>query len=133
MQLFLKNVRCFGDERTFTFKRGEATLLSAPSGYGKSTIFDAIRSVIWGSRSIAPNFFKPPKSRSEIKLIDDVGNVLERTWRPATIKFTKHTGEVYTASDAESIIANIYGTSPNLDIHTTICEAAQVCVNLFFT
>lgn len=51
MILTLKNFKCFKDAK-FTFDEGKNILITAPSGFGKSTIFDAIKFVFWGNRDM---------------------------------------------------------------------------------
>lgn len=45
----LKNFKCFLNAK-FIFKDFNNILISAPSGYGKTTIFEAIRFVLWGNK-----------------------------------------------------------------------------------
>lgn len=127
MKITISNVKCFGQERTFEFTRGVATLLSAPSGAGKTTIFTAIRAAIWGCRGLQPNFLKPASSKSKIVLIDDHDNVVERTWRPNTISFTRASDKtVYKGTDAEAMLLDLYGSSPIIDTFQAIALASDM-------
>jgi DNA repair exonuclease SbcCD ATPase subunit len=48
MKLTLENIRCYSGTHTFTFKDSGVTLLSGPSGIGKSTLLMAIDFVLFG-------------------------------------------------------------------------------------
>lgn len=49
MILTIKNFKCFLNAK-FNFEDNTNCLITAPSGYGKSSIFEAIRFVFWGNR-----------------------------------------------------------------------------------
>lgn len=50
MIIKLKNFRCFS-EANFVFEENSNVLITSPSGFGKSSIFEAIKFALWGNRS----------------------------------------------------------------------------------
>lgn len=65
MILTLKNFKCFQDAK-FVLPDAGNVLINAPSGFGKSTIFDAIKFVLWGNKDTDTITFG--KKKSEVTL-----------------------------------------------------------------
>lgn len=78
MILTLKNFKCFVDAK-FRFLDNTNTLITAHSGYGKSTIFEAIRFVLWGNRDVDVVTFG--KKKCEV-ILEYKGCVFRRTKNP---------------------------------------------------
>jgi ABC-type lipoprotein export system ATPase subunit len=121
MKITIDNVKCYATPTEYSFKSGEATLLSAPSGSGKSTVFQCVRAAIWGARTIPGNFCTRANTKSSIRLEDDFGNVIVRTWRPGTVSLMEaSTGKKYKGSDADARLVELYGPSDSLDHYEAV-------------
>lgn len=65
MIIKLKNFRCFS-EAHFVFEENSDVLITSPSGFGKSSIFEAIKFALWGNRS--SNLITFGKSKLSVSL-----------------------------------------------------------------
>lgn len=89
MLLTLKNFKCFTDA-TFEFPDDTNVLISAASGFGKSTIFDAIRFVFWGNSSSDIITFGTKKC--EVKLT--YKDLIFKRSKPNAFTITNKNGEL---------------------------------------
>ena len=81
MKLILKNFKCFADA-DFEFPNSGNLLITAPSGCGKTTLFDAIRFVLWGCKDTSCIKFDEKKC----EVIMELNNVVfRRTKNPNNI------------------------------------------------
>lgn len=78
MILTLKNFKCFTYAK-FKFEDESNVLITAPSGYGKSTIFEAIKFVLWGNRD--SDLISFGKKKCEVTL-EYKGCIFKRTKNP---------------------------------------------------
>nr|CAC84466.1 putative myosine-like protein [Spodoptera frugiperda ascovirus 1a] len=122
MRLTLENFRIFGGRTELTFSDTGVTLLSAPSGTGKTTVLDAIEFVLFNapsSTTVAGNYENPRTRTTAVTL--EIGNVrVKRTRRPNTVTCTfTDTGVQLVEQECEEAIRRIFGyrlTDPIRDV-----------------
>ena len=107
MEITLKNFKIHEDV-TYSFEGGKLTLISGPSGAGKTSIMDAIQFVLFGKGTKLPTQGKR-KCMVEMKLEN---LIVTRTKCPNRLVVkVKDTKKTYTDDAAQSIIDSKFGTT----------------------
>lgn len=107
MKLILENFRCY-EKKIFEFPDEGLTLLSGPSGIGKSTIMNAIFFALFDTgKSFKPQSF----GKESCKVEFDFQNLhIERQRRPnRLVLLNKDTNKSYVDEEAETIIKQKFG------------------------
>ena len=100
MEISLKNFRCWKD-KTIQLAPEGITLLSGPSGIGKSSILEAILFAITGK---GRNIITQGKSSCTVKVIFNDGVVVIRKKRPNTLQVKIPGGKIYDDDAAQGYI-----------------------------
>ena len=117
MRIRLKNFRCYEDN-TFDLGDNGITLISAPSGYGKSTILNGIYFALFGVGNKVTTF---GKTSCLVELeFEDIK--ITRTKRPNRLVVTREQSE-YEDDVAQEIINSKFGE--NFDVTGYICQNAM--------
>lgn len=90
MILTLKNFKCFKDAEFVFRENDEKTLITSQSGFGKSSIFDAIKFVFWGSKDTEIVTFG--KRKCEVTL-QYKNYIIKRTKNPNFLVITTLDGQ----------------------------------------
>lgn len=117
MKIRLKNFRCYEDS---TFELGEQgiTLISAPSGYGKSTILNGIYFALFGTGNKVTTVGKT----SCLVELDFDGIKITRTKRPNRL-VVEDNNNIYEDEVAQQLINNKFGD--NFDVTGYISQNAM--------
>ena len=105
MKLTLKNFRCYTNQ-TFEFDDDEITLISGPSGRGKTTILIAIQFALFGATK-HKYLVSFNKTSCEVE-IEYKNFKIKRTKRPNILNVT-HAGSFYEDKEAQVIINKYFG------------------------
>ncbi|AJP09089.1 ATPase [Heliothis virescens ascovirus 3f] len=111
MKLVLENFRIFGTRTEINFADTGVTLLSAPSGTGKTTILDAIEFVLYNSTChTAAGNYENPKTKTTSVTLEHAGIRVKRTRRPNTVSCTFiETGTHLQEQECEQVLRRIFG------------------------
>lgn len=113
VKLILKNFRCWHNH-TFSFPDSGFVLLKAPSGFGKTTILNAIQYVLYGDLQKVSTY---NESKTSVELyIKDL--YIKRTNRPKRLTLKIKDGE-YEDESAQAIIYEKYGKNFNITSYIT--------------
>lgn len=107
MILHLKNFKCFSEAK-FSFADDCNTLVTASSGYGKTSIFDAIRFVIWGNRDV--DLISYGKKKCEV-VLEYKGLTFKRTKNPNF--FSIICSKKGTLDNPSEFVENYFGKYPS--------------------
>lgn len=103
MKLVLKNFRCYTDS-TFEFEDDDMTLISGPSGQGKTTILMAIQFVLFGSSNLK-HLVTHGKTSCEVEL-NYKEWVVKRTKRPNIL--TVRRDDQFYEDDEGQVVLNMW-------------------------
>jgi DNA repair exonuclease SbcCD ATPase subunit len=109
MKLTMKNFRCY-ENKSFDFVDDTTTLVSGPSGKGKTSILLAIKFALYGS-SNHKNLVSYGKSSCEVTLTIKISDKLfkiKRTKRPNILNVSVD-GHLYEDKDAQALLMDYFG------------------------
>ncbi|HIB76448.1 MAG TPA: hypothetical protein EYO58_02270, partial [Flavobacteriales bacterium] len=107
MEITLKNFRCW-EQKTIHLAPEGITLLSGPSGVGKSSILEAILFAVTGK---GRNIIMQGKSGCSVKFVLNDGTVITRRKRPNIVTLKIAGGKMYEDDAAEGIIREKFTTN----------------------
>ena len=106
MKLIIQQYKCHSEVVEFEFLENNITLLTGPSGTGKTTIFNAILWCLYGGDGFKPN--KPDNSKSTTIIIIFSNLWIKRTGKKIIEMCTKD-NQILTNESAQGYIDNLFG------------------------
>src|SRR3989344_2391 len=111
MDLEIENFTCWKGSHKFKLPDKGLTLISAPSGRGKTSILRAIFFVLYGKGN---KIVSHGETKMKVKLSfthKDARYLITRTKGPQTLEISIKGQNIYKNASAQSVINNIFGES----------------------
>ena len=105
MKVILHNFKCYRGTRIFEFSEAGLTLISGPSGVGKSSILEAICFALYGASAAKYTTNGEVGCKVTLEYLD---YTIVRTSRPNTVALT-YQDQVYQHDDAQARISDYFG------------------------